>query len=287
VSFRNLEDATNAALELFGNKHARGVVLLEPFQDYYDDYLGKVAELLQHHPPGQQIIGESAQKDFIVLFGAILRLQNILTSFDDFEGQDPLTERQAQDYRSLYLDFYAEFRKDLGTDRELINDDVVFEIELIKQVEINVDYILMLVEKYRASFGDGEDKKVRAEISRAVDASPSLRSKRDLVEDFVDSVSVNGAVDEQWQAFVTAKREAELEALIVQQNLRPKQAREFIEAAFRDGQLRTTGTGITKILPPVSRFASDGGHGEKKRMAVEALTRFFVRFFGLGAADGE
>lgn len=285
VSFRNLEDATNAALELFGNKDARGVVLLKPYQDYYGDYVEKVTELLQRFPLGQQIVGESAQKDFIALFGAILRLQNILTSFDDFEGQDPLTERQAQDYRSWYLDFYAEFRRDRDTDKELINDDVVFEIELIKQVEINVDYILMLVEKYRTSFGDGEDKEIRAEISRAVDASPSLRSKRDLVEDFVDSVSVTGAVDEQWQAFVAAKREAELDALITDKKLRPDATRAFIESAFRDGQLRTTGTAITKILPPVSRFAVDGGHGETKRSVVEALTRFFERFFGLGAGQ--
>ncbi|MFJ3473988.1 type I restriction endonuclease subunit R [Microbacterium maritypicum] len=287
VSFRNLEDATNAALELFGNKDARGVVLLKTYQDYYGDYVGKVTELLQHFPLGIPIVGESAQKDFIALFGAILRLQNILTSFDDFVGQDPLTERQAQDYRSWYLDFYAEFRRGRDSDKELINDDVVFEIELIKQVEINVDYILMLVEKYRAGFGDGEDKEIRAEITRAVDASPSLRSKRDLVEDFVDSVSMTGAVDEQWEAFVAAKRKAELEALIAEQNLQPTPAREFVEAAFHDGQLRTTGTAITKILPPVSRFAADGGHGEKKRTTVEELTRFFERFFGLGATNGE
>ncbi|PRB14765.1 type I restriction endonuclease subunit R [Microbacterium sp. MYb62] len=285
VSFRNLEDATNTALELFGNRDARGAVLLKPYHDYYGDYVEKVTELLQHFPLGTQIIGESAQKDFIALFGAILRLQNILTSFDDFEGQNPLTERQAQDYRSWYLDFYAEFRKDRDSDKELINDDVVFEIELIKQVEINVDYILMLVEKYRTSFGDGEDKEIRAEITRAVDASPSLRSKRDLVEDFVDSVSVTGAVDEQWKAFVAAKRDAELETLISDQKLRPDETRAFIEAAFRDGQLRTTGTAITKILPPVSRFAVEGGHGEKKRTAIEALARFFERFFGLGSGS--
>ena len=285
VSFRNLEDATNAALELFGNKDARGVVLLKRYEDYYSDYVTKVSELLQRFPLGIPIVGESAQKDFIALFGAILRLQNILTSFDDFEGQDSLTERQAQDYRSWYLDFYAEFRRDRDSDKELINDDVVFEIELIKQVEINVDYILMLVEKYRAGFGDGEDKEIRAEISRAVDASPSLRSKRDLVEDFVDSISVTGAVDEQWKAFVAAKRDAELETLITDQELRPDETRAFIEAAFRDGQLRTTGTAITKILPPVSRFAADGGHGEKKRTAVEALARFFDRFFGLGSGS--
>lgn len=206
---------------------------------------------------------------------------------EEFAGQDPLSERRAQDHRSWYLDFYAEFRKDRDGDKELINDDVVFEIELIKQVEINVDYILMLVEKCRASFGDGEDKEIRAEISRAVDASPSLRSKKDLVEDFVDSVSVTGAVDEQWQAFVAAKRESELESLITEQQLRPEQTRAFLDAAFRDGQLRTTGTAIANVLPPVSRFTADGGHGEKKRTAIAALTRFFERFFGLGASNGE
>ncbi|GAA4486473.1 type I restriction endonuclease subunit R [Microbacterium panaciterrae] len=286
VSFRNLEDQTNAALELFGNKDARGVVLLKPYQDYYGEYSEKVFTLLQRFSLGHQIVGEAAQKDFIALFGAILKLQNILTSFDDFIGRDPLTDREAQDYRSIYLDLYAEFRKDRDADKESINDDVVFEIELIKQVEINVDYILMLVEKYRASFGDGEDKEIRAQITRAVDSSPTLRSKRDLVEDFVDSVSMDGAVDEQWQQFVAAKREAELDALIAEQQLRPEQTRAFIAAAFRDGRLSTAGTAITAILPPGSRFAPEGGHGEKKRRAVEGLMRFFERFFGLGAGSG-
>lgn len=282
VAFRDLEDETNAALELFGNKDARGVVLLKPYGDYYGEYADKVGELLTSFPLGQQIIGEAAQKEFIQLLGQILRLENILTSFDDFAGHEILTERQSQDYRSIYLDLYAEFRKDKNADKELINDDVVFEIELIKQVEINVDYILMLVAKYRERFGDGDDKEIRAEISRAVDASPTLRNKKDLIEAFVDSVSVDGAVDEEWQAFVAAKRESELQAIIEEERLRADATRAFVETAFRDGTLRTTGTAITKVLPPASRFASDGGHGEKKQRVIEKLGAFFERFFGLG-----
>ena len=285
VTFRDLEEETNAALELFGNKDARGVVLLKPFSDYYEQYAEKVSELLERFPLGQPIVGEAAQKTFIALFGAILRLQNILTSFDDFAGRDLLTERQSQDYRSVYLDLYAEFRKEGDGDKEPINEDVVFEIELVKQVEINVDYILMLVEKYCASFGDGDDKEIRAQITRAVDASPSLRSKRDLVEDFVDAVSIKGAVDEQWQAFVAAKREVELEAIIAEQKLKPEPTRAFIDAAFRDGQLRTTGTEITRILPPVSRFNRQANHGETKKRVTSALTSFFERFFGLGSGN--
>ncbi|KQM59626.1 type I restriction endonuclease subunit R [Agreia sp. Leaf210] len=286
VTFRDLEDATNDAIALFGNKDARGVVILKPYGEYFNDYSEKVTELLSAFPLGQPIIGEAAQKEFIALFGAILRLQNILTSFDEFTGHEILTDRQAQDYRSIYLNLYAEFRRVTDGDKEQINDDIVFEIELIKQVEINVDYILMLVQKYRDEHGDGDDKEIRAEISRAVDSSPSLRNKKDLIEDFVDSLSVDGEIDEEWQAFIAAKREAELETIITEENLRSDETRVFVEAAFRDGQIRTGGTAITKVLPPVSRFAADGGHGEKKQRVIQRLGAFFERFFGLGSETG-
>ena len=121
-----------------------------------------------------------------------------------------------------------EFRSQRDAEKESINDDVVFEIELIKQVEINVDYILMLVERFRDAKGDGDDKEIRSAIERAVDSSPSLR-----------------------------------------------------KAAFRDGAVQPTGTAITKILPPVSRFAKAGGHSAKKRTVLQKLGDFFDRFFGL------
>ncbi|MHA7177944.1 type I restriction endonuclease subunit R [Arthrobacter sp. Sr24] len=285
VSFRDLEEQTNDAIALFGNKDARGVVLLKPYGEYYSDYAEKVTELLVGFPLGSPIIGESAQKEFISLLGTILRLQNILTSFDEFTGNEILSERQGQDYRSVYLDLYADFRKGTDAEKEQINDDIVFEIELIKQVEINVDYILMLVQKYRAEHGDGDDKEIRAEITRAVDASPTLRNKKDLIEDFVDSLSADGEIDQEWRAFIAAKREAELETIIEEENLRPEETRDFVQTAFRDGQIHTTGTAITKVLPPVSRFSSDGGHGEKKQNVITKLGVFFERFFGLGSRD--
>ncbi|WP_144628801.1 type I restriction endonuclease subunit R [Arthrobacter woluwensis] len=287
VSFRDLEQQTNDAIALFGNKNARGVVLLKPYREYYADYTDKVTELLDRFPLGRAIVGEQAQKDFIALFGAILRLQNILTSFDDFEGNEILTERQMQDYRSIYLDLYAEFRKDKTAERERINDDVVFEIELIKQVEINVDYILLLVQKYRDERGDGKDKEIRAEITRAIDSSPSLRNKKELIEAFVDKVSTTGTVDEQWNAFVATQRAAELDRIIDEENLRPEQTHEFIDRAFRDGSIQTVGTAITKVLPPASRFAGNGGHGEKKQRVLAKLGEYFDRFFGLATNGGK
>ncbi|KWR72582.1 DEAD/DEAH box helicase [Arthrobacter sp. W1] len=287
VAFRNLEHATNAALELFGNKEAKGVVLLKPYAEYYSTYADKVTELLGNFPLGQPIVGEQDRKDFIQLFGAILRLQNILSSFDDFAADELLAERQSQDYRSVYLDLYAEIRGTTDAEKETINDDVVFEIELVKQVEINVDYILMLVEKLREEHGGGNDKEIRAEISRAVDASPSLRNKRDLVEDFVNKVSGIGSVDLQWSAYVDGKRRDELDVLIAEENLREENARDFIETAFRDGMLNTEGTAITKVLPPVSRFAKNGGHGERKQRVIKKFTVFFERFFGLSSQSKE
>lgn len=281
VAFRNLEEETNDAIALFGNKEARGVVLLKPYAEYYGEYSEKVTELLDKFPLGVQIVGETAQKEFIALFGMILRLQNILTSFDEFAGHEMLTERQSQDYRSIYLNLWAEFRQETDAEKESINDDVVFEIELIKQVEINVDYILMLVQKYRDERGDGDDTEIRAAISRAVDASPSLRNKRDLVEAFVDSLSTTGEVDEEWRAFIATRRGAELDAIIDAEGLKPEETRAFMETAFRDGAIQVGGTAVTRILPPVSRFAAHGGHGEKKQRVLGQLGAFFERFFGL------
>ncbi|NYF16015.1 type I restriction enzyme R subunit [Microbacterium sp. AK009] len=285
VSFRDLEEETNEAIALFGNKDAKGIVLLKPYGEYYETYSEKVQELFERFPLGEPIVGESAQKAFIALFGQILRLQNILSSFDDFIGHEILTDRQGQDYRSVYLDLYADFRTTRDTEKESIVDDVVFEIELIKQVEINVDYVLMLVQKFRDNRGDGEDREIRANISHAIDASPSLRNKKDLVEDFVESISANGDIDEQWAAYVAARRTTELNAIIDEENLKPDETRAFIATAFREGEVKVTGTAITKVLPPVSRFGPDGGHGEKKQRVLEKLGFFFERFFGLGAKE--
>lgn len=281
VSFRDLEEETNDALALFGNKEARGIAILKPYGDYYADYEEKVGELLASFPLGEQIIGEQAKKDFIALFGSILRLQNILTSFDEFEGHEILSERQGQDYRSVYLDLYADFHSTKESDKEQILDDIVFEIELIKQVEINVDYILMLVAKMREAKGDGLDVEIRAQITRAVDSSPTLRNKKDLIENFVDSVSATGEIDAEWRAFVDSRRTAELDQIIEDEKLKPDETRAFVESAFRDGVIRTTGTAITRVMPATTRFSADGAHGEKKQRVLAKLIAFFERFLGL------
>lgn len=285
VSFRDLEQETNDAIALFGNREARGIVLLKPYADYYDEYRDRVEELLALFPLGEPIEGESEQKQFIALFGAILRLQNILTAFDEFADEDLLTARQAQDYRSVYLDLFAEFRRGDDADKESINDDIVFEIELIKQVEITVDYVLLLVQQWRQSHGDGDDRQIEATqtIQRAIDASPTLRNKKDLILAFVERVSAGGDVDAQWRAFVAARRDAELESIITAEGLRPEETRTFVDRAFRDGAIPTTGTAITAFLPPTSRFTAAGDHSETKQRVLAVLLAFFDRFAALGS----
>lgn len=281
VSFRDLEQETNDALALFGNKDAKGIVLLKPYAEYYDEYEAQITTLQHDYPLDEVIFGEAAQKAFIKLFGSILRLKNILASFDDFAGNEILNQRVFQDYLSLYLNLYADFRRTSEADREAINDDVVFEIELVKQVEINVDYILLLVERYLSVKGTTDDKEILATIDRAISSSPSLRNKKDLIEQFVASVSAKSKVDVQWQAFLAERKDQELDGIIADEGLIADAARGFIDDAFRDGAIPTSGVAITKIMPAVSRFAKGGEHASRKRLVIEKLTGFFERYYGL------
>ena len=288
VCFRDLKQATDDAIALFGDKDAGGIVLLKTYDDYYNGfdfngeykpgYVELIEKLLSAFPLGQAIIGEEAKKEFIRLYGAILRLKNILTAFDDFAGNEILSDRDFQDYQSVYIDTYQDIRSKAGGEKENINDDVVFELELIKQIEVNIDYILMLVEKYHAS--NCEDKSIIAAITKAIDSSIELRSKKELIEQFVDRVNVSTSVDSDWQHFVRERKEEELSALISGENLRDEEARRFIDNAFRDGILKTTGTDLDKILPPISRFGG-GNRADKKQGIIDKLMIFFEKYLGL------
>ena len=281
VSFRDLEQETNDALALFGNRDAKSIVLLKPYAEYYGEYQERIDELLTGFPLDRAIVGESAKKALIQLFGTILRLKNILSSFDDFGGNEILSERDFQDYQSLYLDLHAEYRGSADAEKDPVNDDIVFEIELIKQVEINVDYILMLVGKYLEKKGTGEDGEIRDSIGRAINASPGLRSRKDLIERFVDSVSTKAGIDGEWSAYVTARKAEELDRIIADEDLDPAGTRLFVDNAFRDGAIPVAGTAITEILPPASRFNRNNDHAVKKQVVLDRLRAYFERFFGL------
>lgn len=292
VCFRNLQKRTDDAISLFGDKNAGGIVLMRGYKDYYfgyedDDgkyhpgYADMIEELTEKFPlTEERIVGEQKQREFIVLFGAILRMRNLLTSFDDFAGNEILSERDLQDYLGRYQDFRDEWKNRRPTgEKEDITDDIVFEIELIKQIEINIDYILMLVKKYHDSHCD--DKEVLITIRKAVDASPELRSKKALIETFIAGINDVDDVMLEWRAFVAEEKERQLSAIIREENLKDAETRKFIEASFRDGSVKTSGTAIDKLLPPMSRFGG-GNRAEKKQGVIDKLKTFFERFFGIG-----
>lgn len=293
VCFRNLEKATNESIALFGDKEASGIVLLKAYNDYYHGYKdgnkevrgyeSLVKELQERFPVGERILGEQNQKDFVKLYGAILRVRNILTTFDEFAGNEILTERDVQDYHSAYIDIYNEFRKGKEEEKEDVNDDVVFEMELIKQVDINIDYILGLIKKYHEDHT--KNKELLLDINKAIDSSVELRNKKDLINQFIASLDIHSVVDDDWQKFVEGKKVEELETIIESEGLDHDATYAFIKNAFRNGSVTTTGTAITKILPPVSRFSPTGERTKKRESVIDKLTRFFERFFGIAGEN--
>ena len=295
VCFRNLQKRVDDAIALFGDKNASGIVLLQTFKDYYygfvgaDDkphpgYVDLIEELTTKFPLSvPQIVGEQKQKDFIALFGAILRMRNLLLSFDDFAGKEILSERDLQDYLGRYQDLRDEWRnRKPDGEKEDITDDVVFEVELIRQIEINIDYILLLVKKYHDSHC--QDKEVLVTIRKAVDASPELRSKKALIETFISGINDVDDVMTEWHAYVADEKEKQLLQIIQEEKLKEPETRKFLEDSFRNGEIRTTGTDIDKIMPPVSRFGG-GNRAAKKQSVIDKLKAFFERFFGLGSNE--
>ena len=291
VCFRNLQERTEEAIALFGDKNAGSIVLLRTYDEYYngyDDDDGKhhkgyaelVAELEENFSLDSQIMGESNEKAFISLFGAILKMRNILTSFDEFTGDSLLSDRDLQDHQSRYLDLHIKWRPKVDAEKENINDDIVFEMELVKQVEVNIDYILILVAKYHNS--NCEDKEILVDINKAINSSIQLRSKKELIESFIATVNTDTNVDEDWNKFVVEQKEADLAKIIEEENLKKEETKKFIDNCFRDGELRTFGTAIGKILPPVPLFGAGANNRQAKQQTiVEKLSKFFEKYLGL------
>jgi type I restriction enzyme R subunit len=290
VCFRNLQKETDDAISLFGDRNASGIVLLKSYKDYYDGYAdedGKahkgyaelVDELNGRFPLGQPIVGEQDEKDFIALYGAILRMRNILTAFDSFEGHEILSERDFQDYQSVYLDLHDKWKPKTDKDKEDINDDIVFEMELVRQVEINIDYILMLVVKYHNC--NCQDKSILVDIRKAVSSSEQLRSKRQLIENFVETVNSETDVNNDWHAFVREQKEKDLTTLIGEEHLKEQETRKLVDDSFSDGSLKTTGTDVDQIMPPVSRFGKNNDRTARKMRIIDKLKAFFEKYFGI------
>lgn len=286
ICFRKLEEATNKCLVLFGDKEAGGIVLMKTFNEYYNGYTDDkgrkfkgykklIDELLSKFPAGEVIVSEKEAREFVKLYSAILRLKNILSSFDEFTDKEILSEREVQDYQSQYLDIRDKFVSP-QKEKDNINDDLVFEIELIKQVEINIDYILMLIKKYHA--GHMEDKEIKGSILKSVDASIELRSKKDLIENFINSLTPSSNVDKDWKKYVNAQKIAELNKIIEEENLNKEETYKYVNNAFKNGYVQENGTQLDKVLPPLPVIDPQKRRQKKKDNVIQKIIAFFNRF---------
>ncbi len=291
VCFRDLEQDLNDALMLFGNKDAKSIALLRKYEDYlkgyadnnkeYEGYECLIGRLLTEFPLKEPIISESQKKDFIKLFGKILKLENILNSFENFKKDDYIHPRDFQDYQSKYLDFYDEMRPEKGRDKEEINDDLIFEIELIKQVEVNIDYILNLIEEYAKEHGV-EIQGVKTKIEPIINSSIELRNKKDLIMDFIDKYNKDQEVHAYFQEYIHQKREEEFQNIIEENRLNEEKAYSFMQHAFKGGEIDFSGTEFPKIIEEKpSRFNKNSRYQEVKEKVAASLSRFFHRFCDL------
>lgn len=281
VVFRNLEQRVNDAIALFGDRNAGGLVILKPYPEWLLDYENAIAELKVK--PGERPVGEKAEKAFIETFGKILRLRNILSSWDQFEKDDKLSERDLQDYQSIYISIWENKRKKKRGQNATIDDDLVFEVELVKQTEIGIDQILELVAKYHEK--NIKDKEVKLNIMRQVDASPTLRSKKDLIEKFIETQRIEPGENpiQVWSDFIVKEKNDELERIIEADNLQRENTTNLMDRAFNMGYFSTQGdTIMTQVLPKGRSGSLFGGGVRKKREKVATLlSDFFDRYNGI------
>lgn len=294
VCFRNLEEATNKCLALFGDPNAKGVTILRPFDDYmngYTDYDGKTCmgykEMIETLrcmlAPGEFPLGEKAEKDFIRLFGAVLKMRNLLSCFDQFTDVDCISERDIQDYTSIYIDLADKYRNREKHDKTDINDDVVFEMELVRQVEVNIDYILFLVQQYNQGHQDNAELMVK--ISKAIDSSPDLRDKKELIEQFIESLTPDSEVNDEWQDYVNNCKRKEFEIIVKEEHLKAGEAKEFIKTSFKRGYVAEGGLELNGIMPPINPFDPNANREGKLHQVLERLKGFFNKFFDISNGD--
>ncbi|EQB3613144.1 type I restriction endonuclease subunit R [Campylobacter upsaliensis] len=294
IAFRDLQKNTDDALALFSDENAKGIVFLRSLEEYlhgYTDEKGQkhkgynelTKELTDKFPLEsfrQATLKTSDKKHFLALFGELLKLRNILEIFDNFS--DPLNERDKQDYQSHYISTYEELRKDKD-DKESNLDEVEFEVELLAQVEVSIEYILELIAKYH------KDQATNYEpILKLLDSSLSLRSKKELFLRFIDSLHTQSNVAKDFSTYIKTHKNNALQDIINALDLDPKKTKEFMQDSFERGELRDYGRAFDEILPPSPLFGKGAEQTHKvRKQALEKLQAFFELFKGLDMSNKE
>ncbi|WP_349741210.1 type I restriction endonuclease subunit R [Roseateles cavernae] len=333
VTFRDLEQATIAAITLFGDKNTKNVVLEKSYKEYMEGFTDVVTgearrgfvevvkELEQRFPAPAAIEKEADKKAFAKLFGEYLRVENVLQNYDEFASlkalqsvdmHDPTAveafkakhylnaedlsalqaitipaERKIQDYRSTYNDVRDWLRRQKAgaeKDQSTIDwDDVIFEVDLLKSQEINLDYILELIFEH--------NKKIRSkselvdEVRRVIRASLGNRAKESLVVDFINQTDLDrmgdkaGVID-AFFTFAQAEQQREVQELISAENLNEEAARRYITASLKREFASETGTELNAVLPKMSPLNPQ--YLSKKQGVFQKIAAFVDKFKGVG-----
>lgn len=293
ICFRSLQKQVEESVAMFGDKNAIGICVLKSFKEYFFGYIdsnGKqilgykdLVEQIKSEYPLSSLnkwkSGEQAEKDFVNLFSSILRARTILFTFDEFKENDILSARDLQDYQSIYLKYYDKWRKKYEGEAVDINDDLVFEIESLKQEEVGVDTILQMVSVHHKN--NAKDETIELKISRAIDSSLELRSKKELIENFVATVNKTDNIFNAWEDYTSKSKYNELLEIINQYRLNKDKTIKYIDDSFKDGELKTTGMHIENILPPISIFKSGNKHYETRQKVIKRLKEYFEKYLGI------
>jgi type I restriction enzyme R subunit len=284
-------------------------------------YIEVVKELNEKFPNPDEIVKEKDKKEFAKLFGEYLRVENILQNYDEFnhlkalqaidinnpeaieafkkahfltdedieamQKIELLKERTVQDYRSTYNDIRDWLRREKrGKEAEESTidwDDVVFEVELLKSQEINLDYILELIFEHNKKTKDKDT--LITEIRRVIRASVGNRAKESLVVDFINETDLDTLQDkanviDSFFAFAQRKQKAEAEELIAEENLNVEEAKRYIATSLRREYASENGTELNALLPKMSPLNPQ--YLTKKQSVFQKLVSFVEKFKGVG-----
>lgn len=295
VCFRNLERATEDAIKTFGDENSVNVILEKSYDEYIngftDEETGKkfkgykdiCEEIIAKFPDPTEIVLEADKKEFVQLFGELLKAENILRNFDEFESFEKIiSERLMQDMKSVYVDIREtilnERRSKEAEEAQVDFSDVEFQIDLLKTDEINLDYILALIlEKAREN---DDIESLKAEVRRVIRSSLGTRAKEDLVMEFISKTRLSELkntddIIETFYDFAKKEKAVKINQLIAEENLNEK-ANRFIEKSISKGYVEYAGDELDGIIPPLSRR---GGVREKKKEIVLEKIRKVVEVF--------
>ena len=300
VCFRDLEKATKNAIKTFGDDNSVNIILEKSYNDYINGfkdeetgksvkgYINLCNEIVEKFPKPVEIEKNQDKKEFAELFGELLKTENILKNFDEFENFEKIiSDRQMQDMKSVYVDICEEIRNAGKDDQNNSNEqgidfsDIEFQIDLLKTDEINLDYILELILEKTKEHDDIEI--LKSEIRRIIRTSLGTRAKENLVINFINKTDLkklknNGEILDAFYKYAKEEKKEKIDELVKDENLK-EDSRRFIEKSINKGFVDYAGSELDSILPPTSR--RKGAREVKKQSILEKIRKMVEIFIGI------